>query len=591
MMGRGKATRQRDSTLGTGQCLGFLLPFAKGAWHCQVLNLVGAVATLAAELATPWLIAVAIDQAVHGGSSWGTWAAIAVLVAGLAVRNACHPLAVRFDTSIQRRLVRDATRCALEAGLPGRRPISDGDLLERLTACVGQASGYIGSLIGVTSGIAVALGSLVAVAAISPWFVLLWGLVTGTLVLGTKHYARQLTDIQRAVSEYMGILIGRFLSALRGFRTVRASDTLEREVERIVGVLPAYSVESRRQLEIQGRLSALYIGADTLVVIFAASIGILLFADDAISVGSILAAIRYVQMAFGATANVLDNGWFHLAPLRASVTRIHDLLATPPATAESANPVPLPVGPGVVKLHNVYASVPNREPTMNREPTSILRAISMNVAPGTTVAIVGRSGVGKTTLVSLVGRLVDPDRGTVTVDGTNVRDLRLRNLGELVGYAFERPFLLGDTIAQTIRFGKEGASDDEVMVAAHRADAHSFIERLPEGYETPLASAPLSGGEMQRLGLARLALRSPRIMILDDALSSLDIATETRVAETLASLGENGTTIVITHRLSTAAAADQVVWLMGDRVRGVGAHASLLRDPDYRGEFAVGVEL
>ena len=217
----------------------------------------------------------------------------------------------------------------------------------------------------------------------------------------------------------------------------------------------------------------------------------------------------------------------------------------------------------------------------------VLYGVSLVVAAGSTVAVVGKSGVGKTTLASLIGRLADPDRGTVAIDGTDIHDLRFADLGRLVGYAFERPFLLGDTIADTIRCGRS-ASDEEVVAAAHRAHAHTFIERLPQSYQTPLASAPFSGGELQRLGLARLALKKTRIVILDDALSSLDIATESRVTHALENLGGDHTTVMITHRVSTAAAADRVVWVEGDHIRGIGSHASLWADADYRRQFGIG---
>ncbi|MCY3623555.1 MAG: ABC transporter ATP-binding protein [Gammaproteobacteria bacterium] len=185
-----------------------------------------------------------------------------------------------------------------------------------------------------------------------------------------------------------------------------------------------------------------------------------------------------------------------------------------------------------------------------------------------------------------MGRLHDPDRGSVRIDGTPVATWSRQALTDRVAYAFESPALLGDTVRDAITLGYR-ADDAEIEVAARRVEADAFIRRLPNGYGTSLDETPMSGGERQRLGLARAALRDCPILVLDDALSSLDVATAARVFAALGSLSEDRTAIIVAHRASTAACADVVAWLVDGRVRKVAMHADLWADPAYRAAFAV----
>jgi ATP-binding cassette subfamily B protein len=205
--------------------------------------------------------------------------------------------------------------------------------------------------------------------------------------------------------------------------------------------------------------------------------------------------------------------------------------------------------------------------------------VDLEVPGGAAVAVVGRSGAGKSVLGALAGRLRDPDEGEVCLDGVSLAELSHAALRAAVGCAFERPVLVGANVADAIA---PGAAIGDVEAAARAVHAHEFVSRLPHGYRTELAAAPMSGGERQRLGLAR-AWRAARLLVLDDATSSLDMVTELQISRTLTE-GDR-TRLVVTHRRSTAARADLVVWLDRGRVRGVGSHASLWADPAYREVF------
>ncbi|GAA4506870.1 ATP-binding cassette domain-containing protein [Nonomuraea ferruginea] len=206
-------------------------------------------------------------------------------------------------------------------------------------------------------------------------------------------------------------------------------------------------------------------------------------------------------------------------------------------------------------------------------------AVPRLVIPGGSVtAVVGRSGSGKSLLAALAARLADPARGTVLLDGVPLPELTRAGLRRAVGYAFERPVLVGETVGEAIGPGP-------VQAAARAARADDFVRRLPSGYDTPLDAAPMSGGERQRLGLARAFARGERLLVLDDATSSLDTVTERQVSLALTADPRGRTRIVVAHRLATAARADQVVWLHDGAVRAVAPHHDLWPDPDYRAVF------
>jgi ATP-binding cassette subfamily B protein len=215
----------------------------------------------------------------------------------------------------------------------------------------------------------------------------------------------------------------------------------------------------------------------------------------------------------------------------------------------------------------------------------VLDGVDLTVPAGSTLAVVGRSGAGKSLLAAVAGRLADPDAGEVLLDGVPLRSLTREELRREVGHAFERPALLGATLEDTIGFGAPRPAPPRVREAARAARADTFITRLPDGYATPCAEAPLSGGEVQRLGLARAFARGGRLLILDDAMSSLDTVTEHHIAEALLRPTPRGSRLIIAHRAATAARADRVAWLDGGRIRAVGTHAELWELPEYREVF------
>jgi ATP-binding cassette subfamily B protein len=294
--------------------------------------------------------------------------------------------------------------------------------------------------------------------------------------------------------------------------------------------------------------------------------------------GQLFAAVQYAALGAGLGAVVATLN--RLVRTRAGARRAAEVLAAPP---QQYGPDALPPGRGALWLREVTVHAADRRPILDR--------VDLFVPGGHAVAVVGASGAGKSTLAAVAGRLRDPDAGAVLLDGVPLPRLNRAALRRAVGYGFERPILVGETIRDVIGLGAAQASPHGAEVplrhirrAARAAAIDGFVERLPDGYGTRLTSAPMSGGESQRLGLAR-ALYAERVLILDDATSSVDTATEYRIAQAVASHADGRTRLIVTHRAATAAAADLVAWLDGGRLRAVGRHGELWDDPDYRAVF------
>jgi ATP-binding cassette, subfamily B, bacterial len=299
----------------------------------------------------------------------------------------------------------------------------------------------------------------------------------------------------------------------------------------------------------------------------------LLVAENRLSAGAWLAAAGYTTLALGAFGRL--NAVMEISRARVAATRVCEVLRTSPDSQRAGT-----ARPGRVSGHVTFRGV-----TVRAGGRRILDGVDLHVPAGITAAIVGRPGAGKTTLVGLLGLLNEPDEGDVLLDGVAISSLHPADLHRAVAYAFTRPASLGRTIADHIGYGAPHLGRAGIEPAARIARAHDFIERLPLGYDTPLADASLSDGERQRLGIARAVAADARVLVLDDATSSLDTATEAHVNEALRELRADKTTLVITHRVRTAAQADTVIWLDDGRVRASAAHQRLWSDPDYRAIF------
>ncbi|MGC9360422.1 MAG: ABC transporter ATP-binding protein [Anaerolineae bacterium] len=288
-----------------------------------------------------------------------------------------------------------------------------------------------------------------------------------------------------------------------------------------------------------------------------------------VTVGVIVAFTTYVNR-FYQPIREMANLFAQLQAAVAGAERIFDLLDTPPAIVERENAQPLDRVEGHIRYENVSFRYASDEP--------VLDEVSFTVEPGQTVALVGPTGAGKTTIANLLPRMYDVQGGRVLLDGHDVRDVRLRDLRQQIGIVPQDTFLFSGTVQDNIRYGRLDATDEEVIEAAKIANAHTFIERMPEGYQTEVGErgSMLSHGNRQLLAIARAVLKDPRVLVLDEATSSVDTRTERLIQGALAELLEGRTSLVIAHRLSTIRSADMILVIQGGRIVERGTHTELM---------------
>ncbi len=304
-------------------------------------------------------------------------------------------------------------------------------------------------------------------------------------------------------------------------------------------------------------------------------LGALHVLEGQLTVGSLLVFLAYLT-SLQSQMKAFTGIYGALQEASASVNRVMEVLEAEQEVADRPGARVLPGVKGHVQIEDVSFGYEPERP--------ILKDVSLEALPGQTVAVVGATGAGKSTLVSLVPRFFDPWKGRVLIDGHDVRQVQLKSLRQQVALVLQEPFLFPLSIADNIAYGRPGASQEEIEAAARAANAHSFIERLPEGYDTLVGErgATLSGGERQRVSIARALLKDAPILILDEPTSALDAETEGMLLEALDRLMEGRTTLIIAHRLSTIRNADKIVVMKEGRVAEIGSHEQLLaRDGLY----------
>ncbi|MGH3935885.1 MAG: ABC transporter ATP-binding protein [Pseudonocardiaceae bacterium] len=560
----------------------------RGGWWTWILALAMLV-TAGADILLPAAIGRALDALPGDGHVTPALLACAGLIALMVVGKLIGDVATGASNARSTAWLRmTLVRHLVAIGPAATRRFESGDLVTRVTRNASEA-GQVGvTAVMVGTALIPPGGSIVALMLIDPW-VGLTALVGLAVIAGLlRVFVRGNTETIRCYLHSQGQIAARLVDALTGARTIAAAGSIERERRRILQPLHELREHGVQMWRNQVRMTsqAAVIGPLLqLSVVGVAGFGVV---AGRMTVGELYAASRYAVMAAGIGAAV---GLFNkLSRARAGGRRAAEVLSEP-ATQYGAAMLPEPSDSGGSRLEfrgvrmSAAGAAANKAAFGAGSAPAVIDGLHLVIPAGATVAVVGRSGSGKSMLAALAGRLADPEQGQVLLDGVPLPDLSREQLRGAVGFAFERPALVGDTIEEAITFGSRSRTLEKVRGAAATARADTFVERLPGGYQTALADAPLSGGEVQRLGLARAFAHPYRLLILDDATSSLDTVTERQVGTVLTTGGQGQTRLIIAHRAATAARTDLVAWLDRGKVRSLRPHAELWRDPNYRALF------
>ena len=557
--------------------LGFLRPHRRGVWGSLVL----AVLAMGATVAIPWLTGRAIDRIRAGDEAELTTLAIAIAVAGL----------LRMLLTVGRRVIGGIVSLGVEREL--RQRVYDhllglelgffdrqqtGQLMSRATVDLQAVRFFLGYglVFLVQSALTILLASAAMFASDAELAAISLAPVPLVIWIARRYGTRSRPAIQE-VQQRIAELTAEVEENISGVRVIKSFAREERQRERFsfrVGrVFDQAMVSTRLQafygpfigfLPQIGLAAVLYFGGRQVI-------------SGSMTQGDFVAFYAYLLMLL-APMRTLGMSLGLAQRATASGARLFQILDREPLIVSAPGAQPLPPGAGRVELRDV---------SLRYEGAThdALHDVTLEIPAGRTIALVGATGSGKTSLVALLPRLYDVSAGAVFVDGVDVRAIEPTSLRQAIAVVDDAPFLFSASVHDNIAYSRADATRDDVELAARRAQAHDFIERLPDGYDTRVGERglTLSGGQRQRVAIARALLADPRILILDDATSSVDASTEQQIKEALREVMRGRTTVVIAHRLSTIALADEIVVLEDGSITAHGSHDELVASSElYR---------
>ncbi|UCD80165.1 MAG: ABC transporter ATP-binding protein [Desulfobacterales bacterium] len=390
------------------------------------------------------------------------------------------------------------------------------------------------------------------------------------LALAFRNYNTKIRPIYRRVRARLGDINAKLQDNLSGIRVIQAFAREDLEYQR-------FSKESERyyHARVKGiRYWSIFFPAirffSAMGIVIVLGVGSIMVVKDQLTLGTLVAFLAYITSIYDPINRLTEVDNIFQEAIAAG-ERIFELLDETTEVKDAPDAIELPAVRGEMVFEHVHFQYGSGD--------QVLKAISFTMAPGEMVALVGPSGAGKTSIANLICRFYDPCQGTVSVDGYDLRHIRLASLRRQVAVVLQDSFLFNNTVAENLLYGKPDATDDELAAAARAANAHDFIMQLPDGYNTEIGErgVKLSGGQKQRLALARAILADPRILILDEATSSVDAEAEYLIQQALERVLEGRTALVIAHRLSTIRNADKIIVLDRGRIAEVGNHEKLMQ--------------
>ena len=555
--------------------LGFLRPYRRAVLG----SLAFAWAATAMAVVIPLLIGGAVDAIERGDRPDMLPLALAIVGAGI----------LRLGLTVVRRLIAGRTSLAVEFDLRQRvyahlqalelgffDSQQTGQLMSRATVDLQSIRFFLGyGLIFLTqNALTITLASAVMFV-LQPWLAALALLPVPFVVLAAARFNRLSRPALQEVQQRIAELTAEAEESVSGIRIVKAFAREEHMLGRFrrsVGRVFDQNVYSTRLRAFYSPMLGFIPSLGLAVVLYVGGRQVI---SGALTLGEFAAFYTYLVMLTG-PMRMLGMALGMAQRAVASGNRLFEILDREPRVTSPPGAPPLPEGPGRVEFLGVTLRYDGSEPSLS--------GVDLVVPAGRTVALVGPTGSGKTSLVALIARLYDPSEGAVTVDGADLRSVDVHSLRRSVGFVADDSFLFSATVADNIAYARAEATREEIETAARRAQAHDFIAELPEGYETVIGERglTLSGGQRQRVAIARALLADPRILILDDATSSVDARTEEAIKSGLREAMRGRTTFVVAHRLSTISLADEIVVMDSGTIVDRGRHEELLeRCPLY----------
>ncbi|MDQ6657437.1 MAG: ABC transporter ATP-binding protein/permease [Actinomycetota bacterium] len=541
------------------------------------LAIVGSCA-LALNAVTPLLTKVVIDDIDRHDSGSTSWAIIGLVAVAFGLFGTTFLRrwsAGKLSLNVQHDLRQDVFAAIQRLDGPGQDKLRTGQVVSRANSDLQMVQGLMAMVPMVFGQLVMFAVSLVLMLMLSPLLTLTALVVVPAAAFLVRQFRTTLFPATWVAQQSAADLADIVEEDVTGVRVVKGFGQEEREIGRLRAAAKVLYANRLRAARIQARSNILS-SVTSLGQVAVLLLGGFLTITGSIGLGTFIAFTLYLAALVAPTRSI--SMMFVLAQQAgAAVDRVLEIVDMDAGIRDPGQPLPIPAGPLPVTLRDVRFGYSTAD--------AVLEGFSLTVPAGQTVAVVGPSGSGKSTLSLLLPRFYDPQSGSIAVGGVDVREVTLAELRDAVGVVFEEAFLFSASISDNIGYGRPGATEAEIRAAAVAAEAHEFIQHMPAGYDTVIGERglTLSGGQRQRLALARAMITDPRVLILDDATSAVDPATEAAIHDTLHRLTAERTTILIAHRRSTLALADTVAVVEGGRVVDHGTHAELTgRCPLYR---------